>query len=126
VLASRGRDGAIKLPRPMLTSNNLDFSFSGAQDRGIDAGASRSAGRRSVGATEARKADIARESQAAIVDVLVAKSIASDRCDRPSPVDRGRRRRCQRGIARTLRAKSGAAVARVFFPIRRSAPITAR
>jgi len=46
-----GRDGAIKLPRPMLTSNNLDFSFSGLQDRGIDAGASRSAGRRSVGAT---------------------------------------------------------------------------
>lgn len=69
-LAERGRAGHIRLPRPMLHSGNLDFSFSGlktavvlqVKGRALD---------------DAARADIAAEFQAAIVDVLVAKSLAA-------------------------------------------------
>ena len=76
-LAAQGRPGAIKLPRPMLNAHNLDFSFSGLKT------AVATLVRREARAgdpsllPEARKADVAREFQAAIVDVLVAKSIAA-------------------------------------------------
>src|SRR5438105_5069793 len=76
-LASRGRDGAIKLPRPMLTSNNLDFSFSGLKTAVLTLVRREAQGGDPSALPEARKADIAREFQAAIVDVLVAKSIAA-------------------------------------------------
>ena len=66
-VAARGKAGRIKLPRPMLHSDDLDFSFSGlktavmlqVKDRELD---------------EQARADVAAEFQAAIVDVLVAKS----------------------------------------------------
>jgi N6-L-threonylcarbamoyladenine synthase len=76
-IASNGRAGIIKLPRPMLNSDNLDFSFSGLKTA-VATLVRREAndGDPSVLA-DARKADIAREFQAAIVDVLVAKSIAA-------------------------------------------------
>ena len=69
-LAEQGRAGRIKLPRPMLHSHDLNFSFSGlktavmlqVKDRALDAQA---------------RADVAAEFQAAIVDVLVAKSAAA-------------------------------------------------
>ncbi len=69
-LAERGRPGRITLPRPMLHSHDFDFSFSGlktavltqVKGRGLDAQA---------------RADVAAEFQAAIVDVLVAKSLAA-------------------------------------------------
>ena len=76
-LASNGRDGAIKLPRPMLTSNNLDFSFSGLKTAVLTLVRREAQGGDPSALPEARKADIAREFQAAIVDVLVAKSIAA-------------------------------------------------
>jgi N6-L-threonylcarbamoyladenine synthase len=66
-LAEQGQAGRVKLPRPMLHSHDLDFSFSGlktavmlqVKNRQLDAQA---------------RADVAAEFQAAIVDVLVAKS----------------------------------------------------
>jgi N6-L-threonylcarbamoyladenine synthase len=73
-LAGKGTPGIIKLPRPMLHSRDLDLSFSGlktavamqVKDRALDA---------------AMRANIAAEFQAAIVDVLVAKSLAAlERC----------------------------------------------
>jgi len=73
-LAERGRDGMVSLPRPMLASGDLDFSFSGLKTavltvvRRTEAGAVLDA---------ADKADIAREFQHAVVDVLVAKSLAA-------------------------------------------------
>src|SRR5436190_15976759 len=76
-LAANGRDGAIKLPRPMLTSNNLDFSFSGLKTAVLTLVRREAQGGDPAALPEARKADIAREFQAAIVDVLVAKSIAA-------------------------------------------------
>jgi len=73
-LAEAGRDGVVKLPRPMLDSGDLNMSFSGlktavltlvrrdAADGALD---------------DVRRADVAREFQQAIVDVLVAKALAA-------------------------------------------------
>jgi N6-L-threonylcarbamoyladenine synthase len=69
-LAQRGTPGRFKLPRPMLHSGDLDFSFSGlktavltlAQQHELD---------------EQTKADIAHATQSAIVEVLVHKALAA-------------------------------------------------
>lgn len=71
-LAQRGTPGRFKLPRPMLHSNDLDFSFSGlktavltlAQQHKLD---------------EQTKADLAHAVQSAIVDVLATKALAAIR-----------------------------------------------
>ena len=69
-LAQGGRDGAVPLPRPMLHSGDLDFSFSGLKTAVL------TAVRRGLPDEQARS-DLAFAVQAAIVDVLVAKSIAA-------------------------------------------------
>ncbi len=71
-LAAQGRPDAIALPRPMLHSGNLDFSFSGLKTAVL------TVVRRGL-ADEQAKADLAWAVQAAIVDVLVAKSLAAVR-----------------------------------------------
>ncbi|HEY3179390.1 MAG TPA: tRNA (adenosine(37)-N6)-threonylcarbamoyltransferase complex transferase subunit TsaD [Casimicrobiaceae bacterium] len=76
-LASHGRPGAIKLPRPMLSSNNLDFSFSGLKTAVLTVVRREAQGGDPSSLPDALRADIAREFQAAVVDVLVAKSIAA-------------------------------------------------
>jgi N6-L-threonylcarbamoyladenine synthase len=69
-LAKQGTPGRIKLPRPMLHSGNLDFSFSGLKTAVVT--------QVKAQALDARvRADIAAEFEAAIVDVLVAKSLAA-------------------------------------------------
>jgi N6-L-threonylcarbamoyladenine synthase len=73
-LAERGRDGPVTLPRPMLDSGDLAMSFSGLKTAVLMLVRKHEA----VGALDAQaRADIAREFQAAVVDVLVAKSIAA-------------------------------------------------
>jgi N6-L-threonylcarbamoyladenine synthase len=73
-LAENGRDGAASLPRPMRESGDLDFSFSGLKTAVLTlVRRTEAAGRFDA----ARKADIAREFQHAVVDVLVAKSLAA-------------------------------------------------
>jgi N6-L-threonylcarbamoyladenine synthase len=73
-LAEQGNAGAILLPRPMLHSGNLDFSFSGlktaVQTRLKNAQVQ-------AVVTETFVADLAAATQEAIVDVLVAKSISA-------------------------------------------------
>ena len=73
-LAEQGNAAAISLPRPMLHSGNLDFSFSGLKTAVLtrlkDAQAQTSV-------SETLAADLAAATQEAIVDVLVAKSIAA-------------------------------------------------
>jgi len=69
-LATSGTAGRFSLPRPMLASGDLDFSFSGlktavltvVRERKLDAAA---------------RADLAAEIEAAIVEVLVAKGLAA-------------------------------------------------
>jgi N6-L-threonylcarbamoyladenine synthase len=69
-LAEHGRAAAVALPRPMLASGDLNMSFSGLKTAVLTLA-------RREPATEQRKADIAREFEDAIVDVLVAKSLAA-------------------------------------------------
>jgi N6-L-threonylcarbamoyladenine synthase len=69
-LAATGTAGRFSLPRPMLASGDLDFSFSGlktavltvVRERALD---------------DAARADLAAEIEAAIVEVLVAKGLAA-------------------------------------------------
>jgi N6-L-threonylcarbamoyladenine synthase len=69
-LAESGTPGRFDLPRPKLHSGDLDFSFSGLKT----AVATRIA--RGLADAQAR-ADLAADVQAAIVDVLLAKSVAA-------------------------------------------------
>ncbi len=125
-LAESGTPGAVRLPRPMLGSGDLDFSFSGLKTAVLTL-ARKEAG---AGTTEtlplARKADIALEFQTAIVDVLVAKAMAALAAT-------GRQRLVVAGgvgANRDLRVRlvSTARVrgAEVYFPDLVSAPTTAR
>ena len=70
-MAQFGTPGAVKLPRPMLASGTLEFSFSGLKT--AVATAVRRAG--SAGACEQVRADIALEFVDAMVDVLAAKAL---------------------------------------------------
>ena len=112
-LAESGRTGAVTLPRPMLTSGDLDFSFSGlktavlTQVRRAEAEAPLS---------ERQKADIAREFQAAVGDVLAAKALAAlDATGRPRLVVAG-------GVGANLELRARLATettrrgGRVFYP----------
>lgn len=69
-LAESGVPGRIALPRPMLASGDLNFSFSGLKTAVLTA-----ISRRPL--DHEGRADIAAEVQAAIVDVLVGKSLAA-------------------------------------------------
>jgi N6-L-threonylcarbamoyladenine synthase len=66
-LAERGVSGRFRLPRPMLSSGDLDFSFSGLKTAALLLA-------REQGADESARADIARAFEEAVVEVLVEKS----------------------------------------------------
>lgn len=73
-LAAAGKPGGFRLPRPMLTSGDLDFSFSGLKTAVLTIV-------RAHELNDSGRADLAAEFQEAVVDVLVAKaSAAVDRC----------------------------------------------
>ena len=68
-LALRGDAQAFKLPRPLMHSGNLDFSFAGLKTAVLTQV-------KKLGPDlDSRKADLAASTQAAIVEVLVRKSI---------------------------------------------------
>ncbi|MEY2891819.1 MAG: hypothetical protein RJA98_1727 [Pseudomonadota bacterium] len=74
-LAEQGRADAFDLPRPLLRSGNLDFSFAGLKTAvrtqwvKLDAA--------TQGVSEVQRADLAASTQQAIVDVLVKKSMSA-------------------------------------------------
>ncbi|MBA4112211.1 MAG: tRNA (adenosine(37)-N6)-threonylcarbamoyltransferase complex transferase subunit TsaD [Verminephrobacter sp.] len=70
-LATQGDPAAFKLPRPLMHSGNLDFSFAGLKTAVL------TQARKLGGDLEARKADLAASTQAAIVEVLVKKSLTA-------------------------------------------------
>jgi len=73
-LAEAGREGTVRLPRPMLDSGDLDMSFSGLKTAVL----TRVRREHAAGTLDhARRADIALEFQHAIVDVLAAKALAA-------------------------------------------------
>ena len=70
-LARQGKPDAFKLPRPLLHSGDLDFSFAGLKT------AVMLQAKKLGEQLEARKADLAASTEAAIVDVLVRKTMAA-------------------------------------------------
>lgn len=70
-LATQGRPGRFKLPRPMLHSGDLNFSFSGLKTAVLTLVQNQKT------LTDQDKADIASAFQEAIVEVLVTKSLAA-------------------------------------------------
>ncbi|GAB4172242.1 MAG: tRNA (adenosine(37)-N6)-threonylcarbamoyltransferase complex transferase subunit TsaD [Rhodocyclaceae bacterium] len=108
-LAARGRPGRFRLPRPMIASPDLDFSFSGLKTAVLVAARSREL-------DEQARADLAAEFQQAAVDVLVAKAIGATRaCGQRQLVVAG-----GVGANLALRAQLGEAAERaglrVFYP----------
>jgi len=71
--AARGQPNRIRLPRPMLDSPNLAFSFSGLKTAVLYEVRGRPGGPPPPELTAARRDDVAAEFQEAVVDVLVAK-----------------------------------------------------
>jgi N6-L-threonylcarbamoyladenine synthase len=70
-MAEGGDPQAFKLPRPLLHSGNLDFSFAGLKTAVLTQA-------KKLGDTlEVRKADLAASTEAAIVDVLLKKSLTA-------------------------------------------------
>lgn len=68
-LAQQGDPEAFKLPRPLLHSGNLDFSFAGLKTAVLTQA-------KKLGEDlDARRADLAASTEAAIVDVLVRKTL---------------------------------------------------
>ncbi|MDR6886936.1 MULTISPECIES: tRNA (adenosine(37)-N6)-threonylcarbamoyltransferase complex transferase subunit TsaD [Variovorax] len=70
-LAEEGNAEAFKLPRPLLHSGDLDFSFAGLKTAVLTQAKKLGDG------LEAAKADLAASTQAAIVEVLLKKSLAA-------------------------------------------------
>ena len=70
-LAQQGRPDAFKLPRPLLHSGNLDFSFAGLKT------AVMTQAKKLGDELGARKADLAASTEAAIVEVLVKKTLSA-------------------------------------------------
>jgi N6-L-threonylcarbamoyladenine synthase len=70
-LAQQGDPKAFALPRPLLHSGDLDFSFAGLKT------AVRTHAARLDSTCEQARADLAASTQAAIVDVLARKSMAA-------------------------------------------------
>ena len=108
-LAESGRAGAVSLPRPMLDSGDLNMSFSGLKTAVL------MLVRRAPQSVQ-RDADIAREFEDAVVDVLIAKALAAlDAADLRRLVVAG-----GVGANRTLRTRLAAAArergAQVFYP----------
>src|SRR4029079_13823404 len=111
-LAEGGTKDAVRLPRPMLTSGNLDFSFSGLKTAVLTLARKEAGDAAPATLPESRKADIALEIQSAIVDVLVAKSLAAlQATSRNRLVVAG-----GVGANRALRERLVAAVPQVYFP----------
>jgi N6-L-threonylcarbamoyladenine synthase len=70
-LAEQGDAAAFKLPRPLLHSGDLDFSFAGLKTAVL------TQAKKLGDELEARKADLAASTEAAIVEVLVKKTLAA-------------------------------------------------
>jgi N6-L-threonylcarbamoyladenine synthase len=71
-LAGQGRPDAFALPRPLLHQPNLDFSFAGLKTAVMT-----TLKRLGPAPTQEQRADLAASTQAAIVEVLVRKSLSA-------------------------------------------------
>lgn len=108
-LAERGKPGKFRLPRPMLNSGDLNFSFSGLKTAVLTAV-------RGKVLDEADKANLAAEFQASAVDVLVSKALAAlDKTELNQLVVAGGVGANQQ-LRAQLSAKAKAQGCRVYYP----------
>jgi N6-L-threonylcarbamoyladenine synthase len=108
-LAKQGRAGLFKLPRPMLASSDLDFSFSGLKTAVLLAA-------RAKPLDDQARADLSAELQQAIVDVLIAKSLAAlEQTDLTRLVVSGGVG-ANRGLREALNARAEARGYAVYYP----------
>ncbi|MDA0189883.1 MAG: tRNA (adenosine(37)-N6)-threonylcarbamoyltransferase complex transferase subunit TsaD [Proteobacteria bacterium] len=112
-LAERGRPDVHRLPRPMLGSGDLDFSFSGLKTAVLVLARQLAGG----GVLDAQQqADLARAFQDAIVEVLVRKSLrAVKECGLQQLVVAGGVG-ANRELRRQLDARAARARVSVFYP----------
>jgi len=108
-LAERGQAGRFALPRPMLHSGDLDFSFSGLKTAVLTQA-------RKLELTGAEKADLCAEFQAAIVEVLAAKALAALKATGLKQLVVAGGVGANRALRATLDAGTRAVGARVFYP----------
>jgi N6-L-threonylcarbamoyladenine synthase len=74
-LAEQGNPAAFRLPRPLLHSGNLDFSFAGLKTAVLTQ--AKKLGEQLNDPATTAKADLAASTQAAIVEVLLKKSLSA-------------------------------------------------
>src|ERR1022692_1573903 len=108
-LAETGRPGAVRLPRPMKDSGDLNMSFSGLKTAVL------TLVRRQDG-PELHKPDIARGFEDAVVDVLVAKTLAALEQTGFSQVVVGGGVGANRALRERLTAAARGRGAEVFYP----------
>jgi N6-L-threonylcarbamoyladenine synthase len=106
-LAAGGRSGSVTLPRPMKDSGDLNMSFSGLKTAVLML---------VRGGSAAQKADIARGFEDAIVDVLVAKTLAALDQTAYSRVVVGGGVGANLALRERLSAEAGRRGAQVFYP----------
>jgi N6-L-threonylcarbamoyladenine synthase len=108
-LAASGRAGRFKLPRPMLNSGDLSFSFSGLKTAVLTAA-------RAQELSDAGRADLAAEFQEAVTEVLAAKAVTACRRHRLSALvvagGVGANRRLRERLDEAMARIGG----RVFYP----------
>ena len=109
-LAERGRPDIVKLPRPMLHSGDLDFSFSGLKTAVLTRV-------REIGEPdEQQRADIARGFQDAIVEVLIKKSMRAVKASGLKQLVVAGGVGANRELRRQLDAQAAKARIAVFYP----------
>lgn len=108
-LAEAGHPGRFALPRPMLHSGDLNFSFSGLKTAVLTLV-------RKQEMTDAEKADLCAEFQAAIVEVLAAKALAALKATGLKQLVVAGGVGANRALRAALDAGVRAAGARVFYP----------
>jgi N6-L-threonylcarbamoyladenine synthase len=108
-LAETGKSGRYKLPRPMINSGDLSFSFSGLKTAVLTVA-------RAQEMTGADQADLAAEFQEAVTEVLAVKAVAACRQHRLSTLvvagGVGANRRLRQRLDQAMANIGG----RVFYP----------
>ena len=109
-LAEAGRAERVKLPRPMLKSGDLNFSFSGLKTAVL------TKVRELATISEQQRADIARGFQDAIVEVLVSKALRAVAVSGLGQLVVAGGVGANRELRRQLDARAGKAGIAVFYP----------
>lgn len=109
-LAEHGRRGEVRLPRPMLQSGDLNFSFSGLKTAVL------TKVRACTGLNDQQRADIARGFQDAIVEVLVSKALRAVAVSGLERLVVAGGVGANRELRRQLDARAAAAKVAVYYP----------